>query len=1009
MPSPDSSLDGSGGGEEEEAPNSQCGGSCLTASQEYENFLQKVQHNLHMLVMDEMVHIDGTADEQAWCMPVLKEMLVQKAEVEEELIMINRGKKEALENGNEFLVTRTISNKEVWEDIQNWEPSVRAEYEQLVNQKQAVKQMKKSQLRQLAQERQLPIELLPAKMVHTRKANTGAYRSRAVVCGNYQDVGTEDRYAGGADGCQVRALIRTAALRGWCLAGSDIRVAFLNAPKRDTTKITAMEVPTIFKHLGLADAEDVWVIEKALYGLVSSPRDWGIHRDEVLPTLRWHRDIGGVVFEGRFVHSKDENLWRLVEVNQETGAENWAGLMSVYVDDILVAGEPKTVKLAMEAIQSKWTLSEVEWAADNPLRYCGFEVSMGAAGDGFYVSQSMYEQELLTRWGIEESLQYPAFKVTEDEEHFTGEIDPNDVRTAQMLTGALLWLSTRTRPDLVFGVSAMSRLTTKNPKKAVEIGYVLLKYLHGNPGGMHYPQTIPGGDWGRRDQLKARRHQKMLEVFSDISYAAGADHKSIQGLVVYYAGVPIAWQCGVQPFVAHSTAEAELIAYCESLVVGRATEALLASIWQQWDFEKVIYGDNAAAINLAHGVTTASWRTRHLRIRASVLKEALDESKGRIGGGWKLLHLKGKELVADGCTKPLQGQAFTQFVDDLGLRRTRREHRPAREERPAAGGEHHGAAMRAMMVGSVLLSTAEAHGEENEEVFDRVWTAGILLVALGVIYAGQLLFQASRCCLRKMRQCSTRKKNQQHDESEPEDVDGRASMSLRSTSRSGSMSSGDGVAARKRMTSQSGSMSMEGGTSARLSMTSHSGSMSEDEAMLTMSSRSGLAFGDEGASTSLRSRSQSGSMRCGDASMRVNTSPRSGSSSRNRGSFGKGDGSSKRWTTSSSSAAAADGATSMNPMRSSGSGSGGSDGVATLKRRPQSGISSASAAGNPAAVADTVGPSESGIGALDRRSVGSAGFQGAKPKNPWNDFQHRFKGLGLSSTVLSKIYNDRTP
>ena len=397
IPSPDSSLDGSGGGEEEEAPNSQCGGSSLTASQEYESFLQKVQHNLHMLVMDEMAHIDGTADEQAWCMPVLKEMLVQKAEVEEELIMINRGKKEVLANENEFLVTRTVSNKEVWENIKNWEPSVRAEYEQLVNQKQAVKQVTKSQLRQLAQEKQLPIELLPAKMVHTRKANTGAYRSRAVVCGNYQEVGTGDRYAGGADGCQVRALIRTAALRGWCLAGSDIRVAFLNAPKRDTTKITAMEVPTIFKHLGLADAEDVWIIEKALYGLVSSPRDWGIHRDEVLPTLRWHRRIGDVVLEGRLVHSKDENLWRLVEVNKETGTENWAGLMSVYVDDILVSGEPQTVKLAMEAIQNTWALSEVEWASDKPLRYCGFEISMGAAGDGFYVSQGMYEQELMTR------------------------------------------------------------------------------------------------------------------------------------------------------------------------------------------------------------------------------------------------------------------------------------------------------------------------------------------------------------------------------------------------------------------------------------------------------------------------------------------------------------------------------------------------------------------------------------------------------------------------------------
>ena len=561
----------------------------------------------------------------------------------------------------------------------------------------------------------------------------------------FQEVGTGDRYAGGADGCQVRALIRTAALRGWSLAGSDIRVAFLNAPKRDTTKITAMEVPTIFKHLGLADAEDVWIIEKALYGLVSSPRDWGIHRDEVLPTLRWHRKIGDVVLEGRLVHSKDENLWRLVEVNKETGTENWAGLMSAYVDDILVSGEPQTVKLAMEAIQNTWALSEVEWASDKPLRYCGFEISMGAAGDGFYVSQGMYEQELMTRWDIKESLQYPAFKVTEDDEHFVGEIDPNDVRTAQMMTGALLWLSTRTRPDLVFGVSAMSRLTTKNPKKAVEIGYVLLKYLYGNPGGMHYPQTIPGGDWGRRGQLKARRHQKMLEVFSDISYAAGADHRSIQGLVVYYAGVPIAWQCGVQPFVAHSTAEAELIAYCESLVVGRATEALLAAIWQQWNFEKVIYGDNAGAINLAHGVTTASWRTCHLRIRASVLKEALDESNRRIGGGWRLLHLKGTELVADGCTKPLQGQAFTQFVDDLGLRRTRREHRSVPEDRPTAGGEHHGAAMRAMMVGGMLLSAAEAYEEEPEADgdFTWVWVTGAVLMAMGAIYAGQLLHSAS--------------------------------------------------------------------------------------------------------------------------------------------------------------------------------------------------------------------------------------------------------------------------
>ena len=787
-------------------------------------------------------------------------------------------------------------------------------------------------------------------------------------------------------------------------------MAFLNAPKRDTTKITAMEVPTIFKHLGLADAEDVWVIEKALYGLVSSPRDWGIHRDEVLPTLRWHRDVGGVVLEGRLVHSKDENLWRLVETNKETGAENWAGLMSVYVDDILVAGEPKTVKLAMEAIQSKWALSEVEWAGDKPLRYCGFEVSMGAAGDGFYVSQGMYEQELLTRWGISESLQFPAFKVTEEDEHFVGEIDPNDVRTAQMITGALLWLSTRTRPDLVFGVSTMSRLTTKNPKKAVEIGYVLLKYLHGNPGGMHYPQTIPGGDWGRRDQLKARRHQKMLEVFSDISYAAGADHKSIQGLVVYYAGVPIAWQCGTQPFVAHSTAEAELIAYCESLVVGRATEALLASIWQQWDFEKVIYGDNAAAINLAHGVTTASWRTRHLRIRASVLKEALDESKGRIGGGWKLLHLKGTELVADGCTKPLQGQAFTRFVEDLGLRRTRREHRPDHENRSAGGGEHQAAALRAMMVGGVLLSTAEAHSEERDEVFDRMWTAGILLVALGVIYAGQLLFQASRCCLRRLKRCLEGHQPRENERGE------QSTTRLPMSSQSGSISDDDG-ASRLNLTSRSGS-TCNGGASMRLNLSSRSGSTCNDGAPMSLSStsRSGLAHGDDGSARRNLS-SQSGPMACTEAltsrslSSQSGSATKAGASSRtsttlegNSEKFGKGAGTS---TASTKSLASAGSTMSMNLARSSGSDSTG-DGSMSLKRRPQSGFELEASAGNPADVADFVAASEI-RGDLVGGSIGeiSRGSEGHDIQNPWNKFQHKYKGLGMTSTALAKLYKGR--
>ena len=207
------------------------------------------------------------------------------------------------------------------------------------------------------------------------RQEVGAYRSRAVVCGNYQEASSEESFSGGADGNQIRMMLRTSALKRWAVAGTDVKVAFQKAPKRSIDKLTAMEVPYVFKKLGLAEADEIWLIEKALYGLVASPRDWGLDRDEVIPTLRWHRQGDDDVHVGHFAPSGGDNLWRLIEVSTNTGQETWVGLMSVYVDDLLMSGEPETIQAAMNAVAQKWTVSPVEWASsDKPLRYCGFEI-----------------------------------------------------------------------------------------------------------------------------------------------------------------------------------------------------------------------------------------------------------------------------------------------------------------------------------------------------------------------------------------------------------------------------------------------------------------------------------------------------------------------------------------------------------------------------------------------------------------------------------------------------------
>eukprot|EP00435_Cladocopium_sp_Y103_P031550 s2731_g8.t1 len=481
---------------------------------------------------------------------------------------------------------------------------------------------------QLSQDRGVPIELLPGKTVHTRKAQSGAFRSRAVICGNYASATDQEVYAGGTDSIQVRTALKVSALFGWKVMGTNVRTAFLNARRRDETKLVAMSIPSVFKRLGLANDDEVWLVEMALYGLTTSPRDWGIHRDITLKNLTWSRESEEGEIKGHFEKSEDENLWRLIET--DSSGKRWCGLLCVYVDDLLFCGEEESLKSALAAVESQWSCAEAEWASDaKALKFCGIEITMDKDGNGLHLSQRGYEAELLDRWEVKDSLSFPNFKISVQDFEVAELIDPKVLRESQALAGALLWLSTKTRPDVSFGVAAMSRLMSKNPKRALEVGKALSSYVKSNPGDLHYCKYFANDGWGERSQLKSQRNIYSIEVFSDIAYAAGASHRSIQGIAVFFAGSPVAWQSSQQPFITHSTAESELVSYYESLLIGRATEALLCAIWgvpldKNNPFSRSIYGDNMAAIGLASGNTCASWRTRHLRIRASILKEAMD-------------------------------------------------------------------------------------------------------------------------------------------------------------------------------------------------------------------------------------------------------------------------------------------------------------------------------------------------------------------------------------------------
>ena len=69
----------------------------------------------------------------------------------------------------------------------------------------------------------------------------------------------------------------------------------------------------------------------------------------------------------------------------------------------------------------------------------------------------------------------------------------------------------------------------KNPRKAIEIAHVLLSYVKGNPGKLHYARKVKNL-WGARGQLKIPRREKLIEVFADIAYSTGSGHIGTGGL-----------------------------------------------------------------------------------------------------------------------------------------------------------------------------------------------------------------------------------------------------------------------------------------------------------------------------------------------------------------------------------------------------------------------------------------------------------------------------------------------
>ena len=73
-----------------------------------------IHDNVSDYIAEEICKLDGTFPEQMWCLPELNKALVKKVEVEEQIQLLADEDRveEQQQLTHEFLVTKTVSNKE---------------------------------------------------------------------------------------------------------------------------------------------------------------------------------------------------------------------------------------------------------------------------------------------------------------------------------------------------------------------------------------------------------------------------------------------------------------------------------------------------------------------------------------------------------------------------------------------------------------------------------------------------------------------------------------------------------------------------------------------------------------------------------------------------------------------------------------------------------------------------------------------------------------------------------
>ena len=626
-------------------------------------------------------------------------------------------------------------------DWEKWLEAVDAEVNSLTREKEALKKLtpeEHQEIKRKAEEEGRKIEYLPTKVVFTVKPIPGAFKRKVrwVVCGNLEPKKEgEQTYSGGADATALRVLIWASAKYGWKGCVLDIKTAFLNAcmeqdPEED---VLLLRPPSIFIEKGYLDRGQVYQPLKAVYGFRRSPRLWGNHRDEKMRGFRIKVKGEKAKTLKLLQLGSEPNLWKVVEDRgkEDEEEEHWLtngtvlGLVMTYVDDIFIAAKEPVVTAVKEKIQETWATSVPEEVTEEPVRFLGMDILkvLDEGKEAWMITQESYVKDLIGKQDMEEKEK--KIPITKDQALMEPDKETpslEKIRQCQKEVGEILWLITRSRPDLMFSTSRMGSHVTKSTASVLDTASQIRGYLRKTAAqGLMY-QEDPEED-------------VCVKVFTDASFSPEGE-ESHGCFLVFINRCLIFWRSGRQPTITLSTAESELNELIEGMTGGEAVAVILYELCEGVKRQAWTDSQSAASIMVNEG---GSWRTRHLKMRAGYARQQVMQ------GEWMIGHIAGQDMTADVGTKPLPSTRL-EHLKDLMRMRTRPENKDVDTQEDTKQSEERKEKNASMQVAQTALamrlitlaaSLQAARGQEEEEgageLYMMMWIYTLIVVVLTIL------------------------------------------------------------------------------------------------------------------------------------------------------------------------------------------------------------------------------------------------------------------------------------